>query len=60
MEASITDPRRSASRSAALSRELVGRLALAERELRLAIAAGTAADEPYFLAEAYHNLAHTL
>ncbi len=37
----------------------LGRLALAERDLRLAIAAGATADEPYYLAEAYHNLAHT-
>ncbi len=37
----------------------LGRFAPAVRDLRRAIAAGAAAEDPYYLAEAYHNLAHT-
>lgn len=35
-----------------------GRLAAAERDLHSAIAAGTGAPDVYYLAEAWHNLAH--
>ncbi len=37
----------------------LGRFAPAVRDLRRAIGAGAAAEDPYYLAEAYHNLAHT-
>lgn len=36
----------------------LGRLAAAERDLHSAIAAGTGAPDVYYLAEAWHNLAH--
>ena len=36
-----------------------GRLSLALRDLRHAAALGPAGEEPYYTAEAYHNLAHT-
>jgi CHAT domain-containing protein/tetratricopeptide (TPR) repeat protein len=37
----------------------LGQLSAALHDLRHAIALGPAAEEPYYVAEAYHNLAHT-
>jgi tetratricopeptide (TPR) repeat protein len=37
----------------------IGRTAAAERDLRAAIGLGPAAADPYYLAEAWHNLGHT-